>query len=348
MDAQRVEDVVDETEVTSRRFPSRRLPANLPPKPEGISKKQWKKQLKRERFEELRDDYLAARREKRRLARHRRRAARAEFVARGEPVPEYLKRAPRRHVAQGPSGIQLWIDCSFDDLMNEREIISTANQLVRAHSSNKRATLYTDFKVLSFNKRLKKRFETGIVDSHHENWAYFQWYDDDQLLRNFKSQSNMQDLNDDVMLDPPSLYGSRSPNSANSDDVEEPVKVNMPKNIIYLTADTDETLETLEPDTAYVIGGIVDKNRHKNLCLEKARELGIPTRRLPIGEHVQLAGRAVLTTTHVIQLMLKYLECHDWHKACSTVLPQRRLMEGDGVSNSEEEDSNQDSDFDEQ
>lgn len=36
-----------------------------------------------------------------------------------------------------------------------------------------------------------------------------------------------------------------------------------PEDIIYLTADTDDTLEVLETGKVYVIGGIVDRNRHK-------------------------------------------------------------------------------------
>ena len=39
---------------------------------------------------------------------------------------------------------------------------------------------------------------------------------------------------------------------------------------MYLTADAEEEVEELEEDKVYIIGGLVDRNRHKNLTYIRA------------------------------------------------------------------------------
>jgi hypothetical protein len=54
----------------------------------------------------------------------------------------------------------------------------------------------------------------------------------------------------------------------------------------------------LQPEEVYVIGGIVDRNRFKGLCFERAKELGIKHGQLPISENIKLKSRKVLTVNH--------------------------------------------------
>lgn len=256
----------------------------LPPVPAGMSKSQWKKQWKRQVFEMRKEEFAEVRREKRRRLKENRRKKIQEYLDRGEEVPAELKREPRVNRDQKPSGITILLDCAFDDLMNDKEIVSTSNQITRAYSANRRADHYADIKVTSFNKRLKQRFEGALADSNYPAWTNFEFLDHEDMLHQ-----------------------------------EDKSK------LVYLTADTDEQLETLEPGMTYIVGGIVDKNRHKLLCYNKAKELGIQTRRLPIGEYIKIEGRKVLTTTHVIQIMLKYFDTRDWKQAFEAILPTRKL-----------------------
>ncbi|KAL3229789.1 tRNA (guanine(9)-N1)-methyltransferase [Nakaseomyces bracarensis] len=256
----------------------------LPPVPTGMSKSQWKKQWKRQVFEMRKEEFAEVRREKRRRLKENRRKKIQEYLDRGEEVPAELKREPRVKKDQKASGITIVLDCAFDDLMNDKEIVSTSNQITRAYSANRRSDHYADVKVTSFGKRLKERFDGALADTNYPAWTHFEFQDNEDILHQ-----------------------------------EDKSK------LVYLTADTDEQLETLEPGMTYIVGGIVDKNRHKLLCYNKAKELGIATRRLPISEYIKIEGRKVLTTTHVIQIMLKYFDSRDWKQAFEAILPARKL-----------------------
>lgn len=158
-------------------------PHPLPPVPEGMSKSQWKKVWKKKRFEETKDEFAKIRREKRQKAKETRRAKIQEYLDRGEEVPEDLRRKPRKNQDQKDSGINIILDCAFDDLMNDKEVVSLSTQITRAYSHNKRENHFAKVKVTSFNKRLRTRFEEGLKDAHHDEWKNFEFTEDPTLPR---------------------------------------------------------------------------------------------------------------------------------------------------------------------
>lgn len=105
------------------------------------------------------------------------------------------------------------------------------------------------------------------------------------------------------------------------------------KKIVYLTSDSSTTLDTLDDDTIYVIGGIVDRNRLRYATMDRAqKELnGVQTAKLPLTKYLlknsnsQMASTKVLTVNHVFDIMLKYKQHNnDWGRAFQDVLPRRK------------------------
>jgi tRNA (guanine9-N1)-methyltransferase len=96
-------------------------------------------------------------------------------------------------------------------------------------------------------------------------------------------------------------------------------------NLIYLTSDSEHTLEKLEDGKIYVIGGIVDRNRLKRAAIDRAEALGIKTAKLPITDHLELFTTKVLACNHVFDIILKVKENgNDWKQAMLDVLPLRK------------------------
>jgi tRNA (guanine9-N1)-methyltransferase len=97
-------------------------------------------------------------------------------------------------------------------------------------------------------------------------------------------------------------------------------------NMIYLTAEAEDSLQSFEEGKTYIIGGIVDKNRHKGICYDKAKRLGLKMAKLPITEYIKLLSRQVLTVNQVVEIICKQLETKNWEAALNEAVPQRKLI----------------------
>lgn len=256
--------------------------------PDGMSKNAWKKALKRQRWEENKEEYRVKRRQKKIAARQRRTERKLNPSNEGDGASSDKPRKPIPAI-QSPTNVRVIMDCEFDDLMSEKEIVSLSNQITRCYSAKRHSTHDVSLTISTCNKRLRQRFETTLPD--HSKWKGITFETNDSL-------------NDILPKDP----SERS-------------------KVVYLTADTDVELEELRDGETYIIGGIVDKNRHKRLCLDKANELGLRVARLPIGKYIKMNGRQVLATSHVYEIMCMWFEQQkNWEKAFNEVLPPRKLV----------------------
>lgn len=98
------------------------------------------------------------------------------------------------------------------------------------------------------------------------------------------------------------------------------------KELVYLTSDAEDTLENLNPNCAYIIGGIVDRNALKGATFKKASAEGIKTAKLPIREYCSMKSTPVLTVNHVFDILLAYSRCHSWPESFQCILPKRKAV----------------------
>lgn len=281
-----------------------------------MSKNQLKKLRRREKWaqesEQRKDKRKDKRKEQIKRKRERRQLMIEEAREKGgeEAVAELRKSWEGTRVKQKRSTLlplTIVIDCGYDDLMLEKERISLASQLTRSYSENTRALWRSHLMFSSFDRLLKERFDTVLVA--HKNWKGIKIVPEDFTHAAELAKKHMSSPRGGKFVGPFADLADAKP-----EDGE----------IIYLSSDSENTLTELKPYSTYIIGGLVDKNRHKAICYKHAVEAGVKTAKLPIGEYVQMASRSVLTTNHVVDIMLNWLELGDWGQAFMKVLPQRK------------------------
>lgn len=99
-----------------------------------------------------------------------------------------------------------------------------------------------------------------------------------------------------------------------------------PDRLIYLTGDASDEMGEFETDKVYVLGGIVDHNKLKNITLNKATSLNIKTQRFPIGQFIQLKTSAILSINHSFELLMRKLNGESWQDAVKNTIPARKIQ----------------------
>ena len=100
------------------------------------------------------------------------------------------------------------------------------------------------------------------------------------------------------------------PLTVHTEDISE-VGHKLGKKLVYLSPDAEEPLEKVEKgtlfyytDTAYILGGLIDRSIIKNASVNRARSFDIEARRIPIRQYMK--NRIVLNLDHVISMVMNY------------------------------------------
>ncbi|KAL1799933.1 hypothetical protein ACET3X_000275 [Alternaria dauci] len=285
-----------------------------------LSKNQLKKQRRLERWESGREDRKLKRKEKVKEKKERRREEWAKM-----PTDENGKRPrpppsrPPRQATGKQVPVTVIFDCDFEELMFDNELKSLGLQITRCYSDNRKANFRAHLALSSFGGKMKERFD-GILAKQYTSWKGFQFFEEDFVEVSEKAKEWMSGPDGGQVLG--ALKTSAESNG--SSEQEQAGTAEEEGEVVYLSSESDNVLTHLKPNSTYIIGGLVDKNRHKGICHRRAVARGIKTAKLPIGEYLEMKSRQVLVTNHVLEIMLKWMEFGDWGKAFMAVMPERK------------------------
>ena len=294
-----------------------------------LSKNQQKKLKRRREWEQDREARKVRRKEKAKAKKERLRAAANDQNSATPDANPSARIVEQTNGKEKPfRSVQLPVtfvmDCQFDDLMTDGERISLASQLTRCYSDNKKAPYRAHLAVSSFGGQLKDRFDNAL-HGNHTSWQGVRFRSEDFVQVAQEADSWMKDVKKSGRL--AGAFEKHQPAVNNSNSTVSTPDNGAPSrcgDVIYLSSESPETLDSLQPYTTYIIGGLVDKNRHKGLCYKRALDRGVRTAKLPIGEYLKMQSRFVLTTNQVNEIMLKWLEYREWSKAFVEVMPKRK------------------------
>ena len=260
---------------------------------------------------------------------------------------EHRKRLKQKKMSESLCKINVVIDMSFESLMNQKDLGKCLKQLLHCYSINRRLSHPLQFHISSFDgDRLKKEMERH---QGYENWdcmfhtdSYFDVFTkhnnsmkcEDTSVPDGTNDIKVEAKNDKVITNKKdiSLPQQHSPIPTDSNEKENCVQPNKkhllvdPKQIVYLTSESDNVLETFDTNSVYIIGGLVDHNNHKGICHRLALEKGVSHARFPIQEAgIEMKTRQVLTIDHVFRIIAAVAsEGKSWKEGLMETLPNRK------------------------
>jgi tRNA (guanine9-N1)-methyltransferase len=313
-------------QVTSTENPKKRL-----------SKKE-KKLLQREKHREMLHEVKKRKREmKKELQREKRLKLDEERVVRlprTENDSIAIDRKLRKQQEQQEflkaceSNFEVILDCAWESDHNESSLKSLIQQIMFCYGANRKSKTPCTIRLFGMGPQTKERLQKVS----YGNWLSFHCYEDDftdhidWFSRDLvESSSQSANCSGAITANAPAVAEEKEDSAAESANSILSTSIPMRKRqLVYLTSDADETLETLDPNCTYIIGGIVDRNRLKGITHQKAIANNIRAAKLPIKDLFALSTTHVLTVNHVFDIMLQFQQTHSWYDAMNYVLPKRK------------------------
>lgn len=213
-----------------------------------------------------------------------------------------------------------------------------ASQLAYCYSANRASSRPFPILVTSFNGRLREGYDKR---GDFKSWKGVEWWDDgvEKLWDGVKEAEQAEtaaetatSAGDASSAEAPVASTSSAPLNTLGVLSGQPCTRVPRSTVTYLTGDSPNVLTSLTPGHTYILGGIVDRNRYKNLCLNKANSLGIAHAQLPIGEYLpEMQTRKVLTVNQVFEILVNWVEAGEkdgkegWGEALRKVMPERKF-----------------------
>ncbi len=238
-----------------------------------LSKNEWKRQVKQ---------VIALSKKEARRGKRERAEERAVQVVTAAAGSE--KKKATKEEAKEERDVRIVLDCSWDHLMTDKEVVSLSQQVRECYSAN-RAMARPCKLVVAAPRDSKIR---RLLDAHHahRNWQHF------AIVDGRYEEAGFPDCR-------------------------------------YLSSDGEQVLEAVPEGATIVVGGLVDRNRHKGVTAAAAAEKKVPCFRLP---PEAVTSKKPLTTNQVVALVCRFVESGSWATAGAKVVPKRLRDAGVGAN----------------
>ncbi|KAF7241151.1 hypothetical protein EYD10_12243 [Varanus komodoensis] len=286
---------------------------------------------------------IAAKKNKRKCERERRKAKHAEEKG---AAPQLSKRDLKMVVKQRlleakETGPWLCIDLSMTGHMTKKEIGRLAAQIRRLYGSNKKAQNPFWIYLTGFVKnspiydaclRMNDGFASYLEIAEKLNEFFssvFTAEDTGQIARSEVMFSRREPeelrqivMTEDEIIDLMDNLKVEGYSGQQMDVTPESYLDLFPlKTIVYLTPDSENALEEVDPQKVHILGGLVDESIQKRLTFQIAREKQVQTARLPIQEYMVKNVNAknyhstTLAINQVFDALLTFYETKSWEEA---------------------------------